>query len=290
MVVLASAAVEFTPLRDFTDFAAHMRAVLDRTPDAAVVVLPEYVGLELLTLEAGWESMTIEDIVRTSRRTDDYVNLFIDEARARQQYILAGTQLVETATGWLNTAHLFGPEEGLILTHAKTHLFPAEGHLGTIHTSDTPPPVTELPFGPVGINICYEAQIPECADAVIAQGAEILLVPSLTLSEAGSWRVNHCAQSRAIENQMFVVSSQLFGAPQGFFPGCYARSAVYAPCDAPWPAHGELASTSPNTEESVKAEVSLSDLARVRAEGATLTWADRADRAPTYAGWPSRRV
>lgn len=284
---VAAASVGFHPVSSFEEFADHMRAVLDRTPTADLIVLPEFVTLELLTIEDNWRDMTLSDIPRLAEHTDAYVDLFAREAASRGQYILAGTHPVASGAKVKNTAHLFGPE-GLILTHAKTHLFRAEGDLGLIEKGTASPPVVELPFGRVGLNICYEVQIPECTDATIAEGAQILLVPSMTLSEAGSWRVIRCAQARAIENQIFVVSSQLFGTPEGFFPGCYARSGVFSPCDSPWPSNGELATTPANVESSAEAEIALADLDTVRETGATATYDDRGRNAHLYRTWPNR--
>ena len=193
MLKVAVASVEFRPISDFEDFAGHMRGVLDRTPDADIVVLPEYLTLLLLTLESGWHDMTMADIPIVSKYTAMYREFFTQEARKRGQYILAGTHLVESGTQWLNTAHFFWPD-GRIDTHAKTHLFRAEGALGSIAEGVDAPTLIELPKGRVAMAICYEVQIPEVVDAAVAAGAELLLVPSFTLSEAGSFRVTRCAR------------------------------------------------------------------------------------------------
>ena len=87
--------------------------------------------------------------------------------------------------------------------HDKTHIFPAEAQWST-EEGDTVEMV-ELPFAKVGFNVCYEAEIPECAATLVEQGAEIILCPSFTFTEYGFWRVRHCAQARAIENQVYFV-------------------------------------------------------------------------------------
>ncbi len=65
--------------------------------------------------------------------------------------------------------------------------------------------VFQLPFAKVGFNICYEAEIPECAATLAEQGAELILTPSATFTEQGFWRVRHCCHARCIENQIYLV-------------------------------------------------------------------------------------
>ena len=72
--------------------------------------------------------------------------------------------------------------------------------------------VIELPFAKVGFNICYEAEIPECAATLTEQRAESILCPSFTFTEFGFWRVRHCAAARAIENQRFAAGVNRVGA------------------------------------------------------------------------------
>ena len=99
----------------------------------------------------------------------------------------------------------------------------------------------DLPFAQVGFNICYEAEIPECAATLTEQGAEIILCPSFTFTEFGFWRVRHCAQARAIENQVYFVHCCTGGAPGAPLPNGWAQSSILTPCDTPWTPSGIVA-------------------------------------------------
>ena len=131
--------------------------------------------------------------------------------------------------------------------------------------------------------MCYEAEIPECAASLAEQGAEIILCPSLTFTEEGFWRVRHCAQARAIENQVYVVhcggSATL--PPDGPLPSPWGRSSILSPCDTPWDApNGVVAeSPAPNIETVVRGVVDLDRLHENRENGA----------APTFRGPPPPR-
>jgi predicted amidohydrolase len=284
---LASCTSAFRDVPDFASFAAHVRELLDRAPDADLVVLPELVTFELMTAVPGWRDATdLAPAIETTRFADQYRDFIGREAAGRRQHILAGSHLVrrDDAT-LLNVAPLFGPTGKLLHEHAKTHLFPLEFTLG-IGEGDAMTAV-ELPFAVVGINICYEAEIPECAAALVEQGVQILLSPSLTLTEAGFWRVRHCLAARAIENQIYTLHSGAGSVARGPWPGAWARSSVLGPCDAGWPDDGILAETAPNVDDVVVVDVDLERLAENRKTGAATTFADRRRRAERYRAWPS---
>lgn len=95
--------------------------------------------------------------------------------RRRGQYILGGSHLLQVGDRFENIAHLFGPD-GSIFKHAKTHIFPAEANWSTSEGDKME--ICQLPFAKIGVNICYEAEIPECSASLTEQGAEIILCPS----------------------------------------------------------------------------------------------------------------
>lgn len=286
MPIVSTVNARFRVLDTFEDFEDHMTALLDGSRGSDIVVLPELVSAELLTLEDGWSEATMDDLAIIAKHEDRLKAWFRVQAMKRGQYVLAGTTMVQRASGVFNQATLFGPE-GELVSHEKTHLFRAEGASGRIQTGRSST-VVELPIGMVGILICYEIEIPECVDAAVAQGAELLLNPSMTLTEAGSWRVLHCAHARAVENQVFVATAQMTGDPTGFSPGFWGESRLIAPADAPWPSSGIVRTSGPNTESAATADLSFSDLRRNREFGAVSTYHDRVRNAELYRGWPSR--
>ncbi|MFJ4773760.1 nitrilase-related carbon-nitrogen hydrolase [Streptomyces uncialis] len=284
---IASCTSAFREVADFEEFAVHIRDLLDQAAGADLVVLPELITFELMTAVPGWrDAADLEPVVETVQFTDRYRELMAREAAERGQHILAGSHLDRTGDGGLlNVSPLFGPDGTLLHEHAKTHLFPLEHSLG-IREGDAMA-VVELPFGVVGVNICYEVEIPECSASLTEQGAQIVLVPSLTITEAGFWRVRHCAAARAVENQIYTVHSGVAGPARGLWPGAWARSAVLGPCDAGWPDNGVLAETAANVDAVAVADVDLQRLAENRRTGAATTFADRRRRAERYRAWPS---
>lgn len=284
---IATCTSRFREISDFDGFARHIGELLDLAAGADLVVLPELVTFELMTTVDGWrDAEDLQPALDSVDYADRYRELIAGEAASRHQYVLAGSHLVRSGDGTLrNVAPLFAPDGRLVHEHAKTHLFPLEFTLGIGEGDDMQ--VVELPFARVGINICYEAEIPECAASLAEQGAQIILCPSLTLSEAGYWRVRHCLAARAIENQIYAVHSGVSSAPGGAWPGSWARSSVLGPCDVGWPDNGVLAETAPNVDAVAIADLDLDHLAKNRENGAATTFADRRRRAAQHRAWPS---
>jgi predicted amidohydrolase len=170
-------------------------------------------------------------------------------------------------------------------THVKTHIFPAESTWSTSEGDALE--VIDLPFGKVAFNICYEAEIPECASTAVEQGAEIILCPSFTFTEFGFWRVRHCAQARAIENQVYFVHCCTGGRPGAPLPNGWAQSSILSPCDSPWTPAGIVSQATVNEEMVVRGEIDVDKLYENREHGVAPTYRDRRRRADLYASWPS---
>jgi predicted amidohydrolase len=280
------AAVNFAvrPVHDFEQFADHVRELLKSTHGADLVVFPELFTVELFTALPGWRDLPISQLPQIDKFSEDYLSLFKGLAQGRGQHIVGGSHLMAKGPGFLNVAHLFQPDGG-VLTHDKTHIFPAEGNWQTSEGDKME--AFDLPFARVGFNVCYEAEIPECASTLAEQGAEIILCPSYTFTEYGYWRVRHSAQARAIENQVYYVHACTGGAPGAPLPNGWAQSSILSPCDTLFSPKGVVAEATANTESVVRGIVDLDLLAENRASGAAPTYRDRRRRADLYRTWPS---
>ena len=292
-VSIAACQFVVRPVGSFDEFAAHARGLLDQAEGADLVLFPELFTVELFTTFPDWKDLPVSELTRVhqygnTNYTEDYRQLFESEAKERGQHIVAGSHLEKKDGRYLNVAYLYGPD-GLIHMHDKTHIFPAEAQWST-EEGDTVKMV-ELPFAKVGFNVCYETEIPECAATLVEQGAEIILCPSFTFTEYGFWRVRHCAQARAIENQVYFVHCAT-GADvpaDGPLPPGWTSSSILSPCDTPWAApNGVVAeSPEPNIETVVRGEVDLDKIYENREKGVAPTYRDRRRRADVYREWPS---
>jgi predicted amidohydrolase len=284
-VTISACQYHVQPIRSFEDMAARVRTLLDQARGSDLVLFPELFTIELFTTLPDWKQRPISDLTEIAQFTPDYMDLFKTEAKLRGQFIQAGSHLMQVGDRFENIAHIFGPN-GEHYQHVKTHIFPAEANWST--SEGDAMEVIDLPFAKVGFNVCYEAEIPECAATLAEQGVEIILCPSATFTEQGFWRVRHSAQARCIENQVYFVHCGLGGQPGAPLPNGWTRSSVLGPCDMIWdnPA-GIIAEAPTNVETTVTGTVDLDKLYENRRTGSAPTWRDRRRRVDLYRRWPS---
>lgn len=71
--------------------------------------------------------------------------------------------------------------------------------------------VVQTPFGRLGLSICYDLRFPEFYRALVAQGAELLLVPSAFTARTGEAHWRPLLRARAIENLCYVLAANQGG-------------------------------------------------------------------------------
>ena len=99
-----------------------------------------------------------------------------------------------------NAVMLVGPE-GVVGGYRKAHL-PFIGIDRFVSPGDRPFEVFELPFGKVGLNICYDISFPESARVLKLLGAELIVL--VTNWPPGAWRSpEFVCKTRALENHVF---------------------------------------------------------------------------------------
>ena len=132
------------------------------------------------------------------------------------------------------------------------------------------------------VAVCYDVEFPSYGAAAANAGADVLFVPSCTDDVHGYWRVRHCAEARAIENQCFVVMSSIVeGDPRYPEVGAhYGRACVLSPCDVGFPDNGVLAEARANAEDVVEARLELRALQEIRRNGTVLNLRDSRNTSP----------
>ncbi|SFE38844.1 Predicted amidohydrolase [Paenibacillus algorifonticola] len=283
MTNIRISAVQFRAERvaGFEDFERQVRGLMEDVPlDSDYVLFPELFTVGLLTSFPDWETAGPSAMMRLDQFTDPFKKLFADLAAQRGQIIVAGSHLEKRGEDYFNVSTIFQPN-GDMAEHKKSHIFPAEGKWKTREGEE----LNVFDIGParIGIAICYEAEIPEVAHILSRQGADIVFCPSYTYTEFGFWRVRHCAQSRSIENQIYVVHCPTIcdiGKP---IDSGYGRSAILTPCDTPWTANGIAVEADTNVQTVITGTVNLDALYENRKTGAATTYNDRIRKSGMYA-------
>jgi predicted amidohydrolase len=144
---------------------------------------------------------------------------FADETPASLEEIgkIAGRYGMAVIGGWperdgekiYNAAFAIGPDGKVQGSYRKVHLFSPMKEDRFLSPGKLPV-VFDLPFGKVGVVLCYDLRFPELVRRLALSGAELVAVPS-QWPEA---RVDHfwtLLRARAIENQLFVVGANRAG-------------------------------------------------------------------------------
>ncbi|MEM2760631.1 MAG: nitrilase-related carbon-nitrogen hydrolase [Nitrososphaerales archaeon] len=270
------------PFKRFEMFRYSVLKLMNKSKNADVVVFGEWFTLGLVAIDIDLEKAKYSDIKGIVKYTDDYIEFFSKLARERDQFIVGGTTVEEENGRYYDTCFMFDPS-GRIYKHRKTHLFPLEKEKWGMSEYDTLN-VVKTKSVKMGVCICYESQIPECARALALNGAEIIFCPSFTLTDAGYYRIRHACEARSVENQLITVMSSVIGKLSSKLVGI-GRSAILSPCDKPWPSNGVIADGVMNREMVVGAEINIDNIYTTREKGAARAHADRIRRSSLYEKW-----
>lgn len=192
-------------------------------------------------------------------------------ALAHRVTIHVGSMLERSidATTYFNTSVVIGEDGQVRATYRKVHLFDVEvtgevsyresRAIGAGHELVT----VELGEFTLGLSICFDLRFPELYRTLALRGATVLAIPSAFNARTGRAHWEVLVRARAIENLCFVVAATQVGTTaQGL--ASYGHAMIVDP----W---GEvLASSDAEGEDVIVASIDLGEVARRRAQIATL--------------------
>ncbi|MFD0670246.1 carbon-nitrogen hydrolase family protein [Cohnella sp. GCM10027633] len=267
----------------FDDFAAQATHYVRNASEygSSFVLFPEFVTTPLLAIGDGsGQGLPID---RLADYTEAYVGLFGGLAREYGMYIIAGTHVTKRGDRLRNSAFLFAPD-GTYRTQDKLHITPTEKEAWNVEAGDGVE-VFDTPYGTIGLLTCYDIEFPEIVRMVRAKGADVIFCPSCTDDRHGFYRVRYCCHARAVENQVYIVTTGTVGSLRkvDFMRANYGQAAVITPNDIPFPPRGILCEGDANEDMLITADLDLALLEDVRAAGSVTTWRDR--RTDLYPDW-----
>lgn len=178
------------------------RALLDRLapPDADLVVFPEAFARDFG--EAGSNLGPYAEPVDGPFATE-----VARVAHARGSTVVAG--MFERGADPDRPYNTLVVRGAVDAAYRKIHLYDSFGHRESdqLSAGPTSPVVVDLNGFAVGLMTCYDLRFPELARALVAAGAEVLVLPAAWV--AGPHKVDHwrtLVRARAIENTAFVVA------------------------------------------------------------------------------------
>ena len=150
-------------------------------------------------------------------KLDPSLAAFRELARKHAIYIHVGSLAIRhTNDRAANRAFLIDPQGGIAARYDKIHMFDVNLANGeSYRESNNYAPgegavLADLPWGRLGITICYDVRFPALYRALAEAGATMLTVPSAFTRQTGEAHWHILNRARAIENGSFV-----FAAAQG---------------------------------------------------------------------------
>jgi predicted amidohydrolase len=137
-------------------------------------------------------------------------------AKANSIYLVAGMAEKDEGTGKLHNASvLISPQGEVQRKYRKVFLYLDESKG---FTPGDEPCICQLPFGKIGITICYDYVFPEYIRSLVFKGIDLLVHPTawLTTDECERWKYNNGAyramgMTRALENGIYFISANHWG-------------------------------------------------------------------------------
>jgi len=133
-----------------------------------------------------------------------------------------------------NRSYVIDPEGQVVARYDKLHMFDVDLPGGESYRESKyfrpggKAIVAELPFGRVGLSICYDLRFPTLYRALASAGAELIAVPSAFTRQTGEahWRV--LVRARAIETGTFMLAATQGGLHENG-RATYGHSLIVSP-------------------------------------------------------------
>ncbi len=208
MTTFTAACVQLNSRRDLAENLPTIRDLILQAADkgADFITLPECSG-------------AMEPIAERSRAntpTEDKhagLPLVSGLARDKRVWILVGSFGIKLPSGKIaNRSYLFDPNGAVVTTYDKIHMFDVElGDGQTYRESATYEPgtcgvVADLPWGRLGLSICYDVRFAYLYRALAHAGAEFLTVPAAFTQVSGEAHWHVLLRARAIETGCYVIA------------------------------------------------------------------------------------
>lgn len=262
-------------IEGFEAFAAKQARIVDAARAAGVelLVLPEYLGLELATAVEGHAAMAPAELaLGVAPFEGRFRELFATLAERSGIAIVAGSFLAAVRPGVLRNRSTWFERGRAPVDQDKLALTGFERELGCLEPGDALG-VLDWRGLRVGTAVCYDVEFPLPVRAQVEAGARLIVVPSCTDTAAGAARVRTGCAARALESQVYVLKAVTAGnAPfNAFLDANTGEPALHAPIDRGFPPDGVVVEGvvdhGPAAGLLAIADLDLDALAAVRRDG-----------------------
>ena len=145
---------------------------------------------------------------------DTALATFRELARALGIYVHVGSLAIRVSPDKAaNRAFLIDPRGEIVARYDKIHMFDVDLANGESYRESRNyragelAEVNDLPWGRLGITICYDLRFPALSRALAEAGASFLAIPSAFTRQTGEAHWHVLNRARAIENGCFVLAA-----------------------------------------------------------------------------------
>ena len=208
-----------------------------------------------------------EEIYRktTTQEQDPGVRHFSGLAAELGLWLNIGSLAIQPAEGTLcNRSFLFAPDGELAATYDKIHMFDVRLSNGEHYreskryTAGTRAVIAELPWGKLGMTICYDMRFPGLYRQLAQAGAGFLTVPSAFTVPTGKAHWHALLRARAIETGCFVFAAAQIGEHE-----CGRKTYGHSLIISPW---GEILGESGGGAGIIVSDIDPSEVDQARAK------------------------
>ncbi len=195
---------------------------------------------------------------------------FTAAARDLKVWLHIGSMGVKLPEGRIaNRSYVIAPDGTIAARYDKIHMFDVDLGNGDVYresesyAAGTKAVIADLPWGPLGLTICYDLRFPALHRALAKGGAKFLAVPAAFTRITGEAHWHTLLRARAIEAQSFV-----FAAAQGGRHENGRETFGHSLIISPW---GQLLAEGGRDPGAIVADIDLAILDDVRRRVPSLT-------------------
>jgi predicted amidohydrolase len=195
--------------------------------------------------------------------SDPTLAAFRETARAHRLWVHAGSLALEVSPDKaVNRSLLIDPQGEIVARYDKIHMFDVDLAGGeSYRESRNYRPgeaaiAADLPWGRLGLTICYDLRFPALYRALAEAGASFLAIPSAFTQQTGEAHWQVLMRARAIENTCYVLAAAQGGTHENG-RATFGHSIVVDP----W---GRIVAEGGTEPGVVMAEISLAEITTAR--------------------------
>ena len=228
-----------------------------KSAGADYVQTPEMTNIMEVKRERLFAAIFFED-------TDASLAAFRKAARKLGIFLHVGSLAIKlSAEKAANRGFLISPKGDIVARYDKIHMFDvdlADGESYRESRSYRPGEqavISDLPWGRLGLTVCYDLRFPALYRALAEAGASTLAIPSAFTKQTGEAHWHVLVRARAIENGSFV-----FAAAQGGKHESGRETYGHSLIVDPW---GRVLAEGGTEPGVVMAEIDMAEVAKARA-------------------------